>query len=158
MYIKIGKIVNTHGLKGEIKIISDIKEKELIFVKNNNLYIGNNYEKLTINTYRKHKNFDMVTFYNISDINEVLKYKQEDVYIEKSKIKQLLEIELIGMEVYSKDKYIGKVTEILKGIKYNFIVVVNNETRNLIPNIKEFVDIKNNKIYINEIEGLINEN
>ncbi len=62
------------------------------------------------------------------------------------------------MEVYSQDKYIGKVDEILKGIKYNFLVVIKNEKRNLIPNIPEFVEIKNDKVYINEIEGLIDEN
>ena len=42
MYIKIGQIVNTHGIKGELKIISDFKYKDKIFVKDFNLYIGKN--------------------------------------------------------------------------------------------------------------------
>ena len=37
MYIKIGQIVNTHGIKGELRIISDFKYKDKIFVKDFNL-------------------------------------------------------------------------------------------------------------------------
>ena len=39
-YIYIGKIVNTHGLKGEIRILSDFKYKDLIFKDNFKIYIG----------------------------------------------------------------------------------------------------------------------
>ena len=87
MYIKIGQIVNTHGIKGELKIISDFKYKDKIFVKDFNLYIGKNKECLTINTYRKYKIFDMVTFYNLNNINDVLIYKGEDVFVKKEDIK-----------------------------------------------------------------------
>ena len=59
----IGKIVNTHGIKGEVKIISNIKHKDLIFKKGNIVIIEN--EKLTINSYRTHKNFDMITLGNL---------------------------------------------------------------------------------------------
>ena len=116
MYIKIGQIVNTHGIKGELKIISDFKYKDKIFVKDFNLYIGKNKECLTINTYRKHKIFDMVTFYNLNNINDVLIYKGEDVFIKKEDIKvdDYFDEDLIDLEVFSKDKYIGKVKSILK--------------------------------------------
>ena len=163
MYIKIGQIVNTHGIKGELKIISDFKYKDKIFVKDFNLYIGKNKECLTINTYRKHKIFDMVTFYNLNNINDVLIYKGEDVFIKKEDIKvdDYFDEDLIDLEVFSKDKYIGKVKRILKGVKNDNLIVDNNGIKNLIPNIKEFiekVDFENKKIYIKEIEGLINEN
>lgn len=59
--IKIGKIVNTHGIKGELRILSKFPYKEKIFIKNMKLYIDKK-DIETINTYRKHKNFDMVTF------------------------------------------------------------------------------------------------
>lgn len=162
MFIKIGELVNTHGIKGEVRIISDFKYKEDVFKTNNNLYIGKYKEKLIINSYRKHKIYDMVTFKEINDINDVLIYKGEDVYIlsEEIKIDGYFDEELIGLAVYSKDKYIGEVTSILKGVKHDNLVVKNDYSRNLIPNIKEFiekVDIENKKIYIKEIEGLINE-
>ena len=57
--IKIGKIVNTHGIKGELRILSKFPYKEKIFIKNMKLYIDKK-DIETINTYRKHKNFDIV--------------------------------------------------------------------------------------------------
>ena len=53
----IGNLVNTHGIKGEVKIISKFKYKSQVFKKGNNLYIDE--EKLTINSYRPHKQFDL---------------------------------------------------------------------------------------------------
>ena len=37
-YIYVGKIVNTHGIKGEIRILSDFKYKNEIFKENFKLY------------------------------------------------------------------------------------------------------------------------
>lgn len=158
--IYIGKIVNTHGIKGEVRIKSDISHKDLVFKKGNNLIVDN--ELLEVNSYRIHKDFDMVTFLSINDINEVLKYKGKNVYIDKKDLKEniLFEEEYIGLEVYS-DHYIGIVEDILKNKIYNILVVKNNKKEYLIPNIDEFIkkiDIDNKKIYINEIEGLIDEN
>ena len=158
--IYIGKIVNTHGLKGEMRIISDFKYKNEVFKINNKIFVNDN--EYTINSYRKHKIFDMVTFKGINNINDVLIYKGEFVYINKEEIKidGYYDEDLIGLDVYSNDKYIGKVSNILKGIKNDNLVVENNN-RSLIPNISEFIekiDLENKKIYIKEIEGLINEN
>ena len=48
----------------------------------NHLYIDD--DNLVINTYRVHKNYDMVTFDGINDINDVLKYKGKKVYIDRN--------------------------------------------------------------------------
>ena len=72
-YIYVGKIVNTHGIKGEIRILSDFKYKNEIFKENFKLYIGTQKQEMIIKSYRKHKMYDMVLFYDINDINEVLK-------------------------------------------------------------------------------------
>lgn len=160
MYIYIGKIVNTHGIKGEVRIISDINYKKDVFKINNNVYIGKNKIKETINSYRVHKNFDMITFTNINDINDVLKYKGENIYIKKDEIKitGYFDEELIGLDVIT-DHIIGKVKEIQKG--FQKIIVVEGKKEYLIPYVDAFIkkiDINDKKIYINEIEGLINEN
>jgi len=157
--IYIGKIVNTHGIKGEVKIISDFKHKNLIFKKNFVFYVDN--EKLVVKSYRKHKIFDMITFDLINDINDVLKYKGKDIYINREDIKEkiILNEDYIGLEVYS-DRYIGIVTEIMKNPAHDILVVNNNGKINLIPNVEEFVksvELENKKIHINEIEGLIDE-
>lgn len=160
MYIYIGKIVNTHGIKGEVRILSDIEYKNEIFKKGNFLYIGADKTKLTINTYRVHKNFDMVTFDGINDINEVLKYKNELVYIKKEEINidGYFDYELIGMEVYT-DKSIGKVISIQSNGKQKLLEIEGKKIY-LIPKVDAFIkkiDLENRIIYINLIEGLIDE-
>ena len=159
-YIYIGKIVNTHGIKGEIRIISDFKYKSDVFKSGFNLYIGKAKIKEVINTYRKHKNYDMVTFNNINDINDVLKYKGMNVYIlrDELNIDGILDEDIIGMKVYSKDKEIGTVTEIMKSVAHDILVIEDNNKKYLVPYIDEFVekiDVKNRKINIKEIEGLL---
>ena len=160
-YIYIGDIVNTHGIKGEVRVLSKFKYKEAVFKKNIDVYVGKNKDKLTINTYRYHKIFDMLTFYGINNINDVLKYKGLKLYAKKEdiKINGYFDEDIIGLDAYVKEKNIGKVTNIMKNGTQD-ILAIEGKKRNLIPNVDAFIkkiDIKENKIYINEIEGLINE-
>ena len=57
--VYIGKIVNTHGIKGELRILSDFEFKDKAFKVNSEIYIDN--EKHIIKSYRRHKNYDMIT-------------------------------------------------------------------------------------------------
>ena len=162
-YIYIGDIVNTHGIKGEVKILSHFKYKSSVFIKGTSLYVGDSKQKLVINSYRKHKVFDMVTFVGIDDINDVLKYKGEPVYIDKNEVKidGILNEDLINMDVYGDDSFVGNVTGILNNGLYDILVIENNDKKSLVPNIDEFVlniDVNNRRIDINVIDGLINEN
>jgi len=162
-YIYIGDIVNTHGLKGEVKILSHFKFKSCVFIKGTFLYVGDDKIKLEINSYRKHKMFDMVTFVGIDNIDEVLKYKGEAVYIDKNEVKidGILNEDLINMEVFGNGDFVGHVTGILNNGLYDILVVENNNCKSLVPNISEFVlniDVDSKRIDINIIEGLINEN
>ena len=68
--IYIGKIVSTHGIKGELKILSDFEYKSKVFVVGKRIIIDD--KEYTIKSYRVHKNFDMVTLDDYKDINEVL--------------------------------------------------------------------------------------
>lgn len=160
--VYIGKIVNTHGIKGELRIISDFKYKDVIFKPDFILYVGKNKKPFTIISYRKHKNYDMVLFSGINDINEALPYKGESVYINRDdlNIDGYINEDLINLDVYSKDKYLGKVLNIINNGAHEILVIDKNGVKNLIPFVDEFInkiDIQNKKIYINEIEGLINE-
>ena len=133
--IYIGKLVNTHGLKGEIRIISDFKYKEVIFKKGNSLYVGKNNDKLEINSYRKHKIYDMVTFVGINSIDDVIGYKGDNVYINRDEFNftGVLDEDIIGMEVYGNNKLIGNVTTILKNSVHSILVVEKNGNKNMIP-------------------------
>ena len=129
----IGKVVNTHGVKGEIRIISDFKYKDLVFQKGNHLYIGD--DNLVINSYRVHKNYDMVTFEWINNIDEVLKYKGQKVYIDRNEyvFPDLLNEDLIGLNVYGDDKLIGVLAAIRKSVNQELLVVQNGSKEYLIP-------------------------
>ena len=151
----LGKIVNTHGIKGEVRILSDFKYKNLVFEKGNYLYIGE--DKLLINSYRVHKGYDMVTFDGINDINDVLKYKGKKVFINKDEFDfpGILNEELIGVSVYSSDKCIGKVKEIYKNVNQELLVLDNG---NMIPFVDEFVEnVSTERIDVNLVKGLIDE-
>jgi len=162
-FIYIGDIVNTHGIKGEVRILSDFKYKECVFLKSTNLYIGSNKEKMVINSYRKHEMFDLITFDGINNINDVLIDKGDKVYIKRDEISinGYYNEDLIGMDVYGNDLYVGKVFDIVNNGIYDIFVIKNNDVKNFIPNVSEFIlqiDLENHRIDINVIDGLINEN
>ena len=162
-YVLIGKIVNTHGIKGELRIKSDFEFKEKVFTKGFNLYIGKDKVKEVINTYRHHKEFEMVTFDEYNNINQVLKYLKENVYIIKEDLNlkedEYLEKDLIGFKVIEKDEVVGEVISIEKTSPTNKIMEIKYKgKRVLIPYHKDFIlklDLQNKKIEVKLIEGMI---
>ena len=160
--IYIGQIVNTHGLKGEVRILSDFKYKNEIFKSGNQLYIGKNKKELIINTYRVHKNYDMVTFQGLNNIDDVIIYKGEMVCFDRNKLdlQTYLDEDLIGFEVYQTSKKVGIVTGLKQSKLYTLLVVNNNTKEYLVPNTDKFivdVDLNDKKIYIIEMRGLVDE-
>lgn len=154
-YINVGRIVNTHALKGEVRIISNFEYKDRIFKKGFNLYIGQFKDKEVIETYRVHKQFDMVKFVGIDYINDVLKYKGCSVYVLEKDLNlgndEILESEFYGMKVYSNDKEIGIITE-YRNDNGNKMIRVNDK---FIPYNSDFItkiDKQNNIIYMHDIE------
>ena len=155
-FVYVGKIVNTHGLKGEVRVISNFKYKDEVFLPKNEVYINN--IKYTISSHRNHKMYDLITFVDFNDIESVEPIKGLNLYIklDEYKFSGYLDEELIGMSVYDKNTYKGKIIDIIDGKKYSLLVVSGNK-RHMIPNINEFIeniDFENKKIYINYIKGL----
>lgn len=156
--IKIGKIVNTHGIKGELRLLSKFPYKDKVFINNMKIYIDKK-DIEVINTYRKHKNFDMITLKGYSNINEVLKYKGKNVYVNKEDIilndNEYLDEEIIGMTTIYKDSIKGIVTDIERYNKITLLKIDNNNKYYLIPYNYNLIDkIEDNKIYIKDIDGL----
>ena len=144
-FINIGKIVNTHGIKGELRILSDFRYNEKVFKKGMKFYVGKEKEEFTVNSYRFHKIFDMVTFEGFTNINEVLYLKGRQVYINKE--------DLVGYDVIIGEKVLGKVTGVMYNSKANDNLKVGDI---LIPYVKDFIlKIEDNKVYVKEIEGLL---
>ena len=82
----IGKIVNTHGIKGELRIKDNLttNQRNEIFKIGSNLIIDDKAYKIT--SYRVHKDYDMVIFDGFNNINEVLFLKGKNVYKSKDEI------------------------------------------------------------------------
>ena len=161
-YIYIGKIVNTHGIKGEVRLLSNFKFKDKVFVKDMPIYVGKNKAKEIINTYRPHKQFDMITMIGYSNINEILKYKGELVYINKEDLKldkdEYLDEDLINIDVIIGDEVVGKVKKIEIYPKQSFLVVKTEKKDCLIPYVSDIIEEINFKkgfIRIKNIKGLI---
>lgn len=159
-YINIGKIVTTHGIKGELKIISNFDYKTEAFKIGNKVYLGKDKNEEVIQSYRVHKNYDMVTFNGYDNINQVLKYKNNNVFINKEdlKIDGYLDSDYIGLVVYVNDKMIGRIRNIIKIPNNSLFEIEDSEKVFYIPNnsdLIEKIDMKNKKIFIKYIEGLI---
>lgn len=159
-FIYIGKLINTHALKGEVRIISDFEYKTLVFKKDNNLYIGEDKIKVTIETYRKHKNYDMVKFKEYNDILEVSVFKGKKVYALRDEIEfgdKILDSDLINLKCIYNNKEIGYVKEIINNNGYKLISLKEF----LIPyheNFIENINLSRQEIIFKNLEGLINEN
>lgn len=157
--IKIGKIVNTHGIKGELRLLSKFPYKDKVFIKGMNIYIDKKANEV-ISTYRKHKNFDMITMEGYSNINEVLKYKGKYVYVNKEDIKldnNYLDEDIIGLNTYVNEDYKGIVSNIERYEKTVLLVIKNDDKEYLVPyDLIDNIDINNKKIFIKDIEGLFN--
>ncbi len=141
-YICVGKIINTFGIKGELKINSDFEYKERVFVKDFNIYIGEEKVKEVIDAHRIHKNYDMIMFNGYSNINEVLKYKGKNIYIQRDDLKldndEVLLSDLIGYKVIDNNIEIGVVIDYESNINNVLLKVMGSKTF-YIPYIDEYI-------------------
>jgi len=157
--IKIGKYVNTHGIKGEIRIQSDFGKKDRVFVEGMILYINN--KEFKIKSYRVHKDYDMVTFENINNINDIEYLKGRDIFINYETLnlseKEIIIEDLIGFDTYVNKKIFSKVVSIESNHAQKLLHLENGK---YIPYIDEFVeniDSKNRSIDLYEIGGITSE-
>ena len=150
--LRIGKYVNTHGIKGEIRILSDFSRKDLVFVPKFKIYIKD--KEYIIKTYRKHKNYDMVTLEGINDINDIEYLKGNFVYINRNDINEFIDEDLYDYKLVYKDKeYVIKDILINKA---NKILVLDNNK--MIPYVKDFIikiDYDNKLIYMNLPDNML---
>ncbi len=159
-YLYLGYVAGTHGIKGEIKLRSPFWYKDKVFMIGKPLYIGKDHEKFIIDGYRTHKDYDLVLLKDYSNINEVLKFVSESVYVIRSELDldqgDYLESDLIDMEVVDHNqKVIGNITSVRYLAKNKKILVINGNK--YLPFEKEFiknVDLENKKVYINSIKGM----
>lgn len=162
-YITIGKIIGTHGIKGEVKV-DPLTDNINRFVDLDKVYIGKSNLELSINNMRFFKKGILLRFNGYENINDVLQFKDE--YL-KVKFEDKIELdedkyfifELLDMKVYDiKNNYVGIIVDIIQGASNDVYVIDSGKEEILIPAVKEFikkVDTENNEMIISPIEGMI---
>ncbi len=162
----IGKIVNTRGLNGELKILSETDFKEQRYSGKRNLYIffGGNYLPVKVESYRIFKGLDIVKFKDLDDINKVEKYKgsslfAEDILIELDNPNEFHVAQLIGLKVMQNKLVIGSVESIRELPQGDYLNILKLDgTISPIPFRDEFIlslDLDTGTVEIVDMEGLL---
>ena len=160
--VRVGKIVNTHGLKGDVKCICLTDEMER-FDDFDYVYIEDTEERLDIENIRYMKGMVYLRFKGLDNINLVEKYKNKYIIIDEMQMKPLEEdsyfvSDLIGLDVYDQEEnHLGKITYVYQ-TGANDVYELNRNKEMLIPAIKDVVksvDIAAGKMTIKKIKGLL---
>lgn len=161
----IGKIINTKGIKGELKIYPMTKDIDR-FYDLEYVYIGETLDKLKIKKIYDYNNLIYMSFEDYEDINKVLKYKEKYVYVHSDDKVELEEGEyfiddIIGLEMVDlKNNKLGKVVDVIENPANDLYVLKSYENKlSYIPAVSRFIkdiDLEKGIITIDPIEGLIN--
>ncbi len=163
--LEVGKIVNTHGLRGEVKVVpwTDYPEQfediEYAYVKTKD-----DYERLTLCGVKYQKGNIIVRFREITDINDAEKYKNRVLYAERDMLGELPDgvyyiADLIGLTVVTDDgREIGKISDVINTGASDIYEVKREGMKNLlIPVTDETVldvDIDGGSVTVHLIDGL----
>lgn len=170
-YFNVGKIVNTQGLQGEMRVLSVTDFAEERFKKGSVLALFDEKDQFVMDVeianYRKAKNFDIIKFKGMYFINDIEKYKGYSLKIAEEKLTDLEDgefyyHEIIGLDVYENDQVIGQIKEILQPGANDVWVVKRKGKKDLllpyIPPVVLNIDIPNNRVDVELLEGLDDEN
>lgn len=161
--MNIGKIVNMHGIKGEVRVLSASDFTAERFKPGNTINIEGSSEPLTIKSYRTHKNFHLLQFEGLEDINLVEHFKGKDIFQQVEDVEIPLEEneyyyhDIIGCTVFNEGQPIGRVVDIFE-TGANDVWVIKGDKEHLIPYIEDVVkkvDIDNKTIEIEAMDGLL---
>ena len=167
-FLQVGKIVNTHGINGEVKVMPLTNDPERyetldwVYLERDNVR-----EKLTIEGVKYFKNFVIVKFKEVKDMNEAGKLKNLFLLVDREHAVKLREDEfficdLIESNIFDEN---GKKLGVLKDVfstGSNDVYVVRNENSKdiLIPALKSVVrevSLKDKKIVVALPEGLVED-
>lgn len=151
---EIGKIVNTFGIKGEIKIypyVDYIMDLKFFYVDDN---------KMEIEKCRTQKNLVIVKIKGIDDINVVEKLKGKIASVYEEDLPSLPDgtyyiKDLIGLDVITDDgRELGKLDDVIQ-TGANDVYNVNGILLPVIDEVVKKIDLENHKIVVHLIDGLI---
>lgn len=168
-YFAVGKIINTHGIQGEVKILAVTDFAMQRFQPNNTLYVkqNNQLQPLKIRTVRRFKQFYLLRFFEYADLTSVEKLKNCQLLVDEAQQTALSQgnfyyHQIIGLTVVDQQgKQIGKIKEILSpGANDVWVVERTNNKELLLPAIKQVikkVDLDQQQVEVELMDGLDEE-
>jgi len=158
-FLEAGKIVNTHGIRGEVKIQHWCDSPEFL-CSFERLYI--NETPFNVLSARVHKGMVLALFEGINTVNMAMALKNSIVCIDREDVEleegAYFVADIIGLPVFDEasGRIIGTLREVLD-YPASRIFVVAGETEHLIPDVPEFikkVDVEGGQITVHLIEGM----
>lgn len=164
--LRVGVITSTHGIKGEVKVFPTTDDMNRFKkLKSVILDTGKEHIELEIEHVKFFKQFTILKFKGIDNINDIEKYKQKDLLITREHAVNLEENEyfifdIIGAKVVTdEEEELGTLTEILQtGANDVYVVTTKDKKELLLPSIKECildVDVENKLIKVHLLKGLL---
>lgn len=160
-YLEAGKIVTTHGIRGEVKIMPYTDTPELL-CEFDRLFTGKNHTEIIIERSRVFKNMVIAKIEGIDTVEEAEKLRNKILFMYRDDLELDEDTyfiqDLIGMEVKDTDSDVvyGKIIDVMQ-TGANDVYVIQGDREYLIPAIPDVVistDIDNNIMFIKPLEGL----
>ena len=159
-FLEAGKIVNTHGIAGEVKILpwADSPDFLLDF---NTVYIDG--RPVALLSARVHKNCVLARLEGVEDVNAAMRLRDKTVCIDRKDVEleegAFFLADIMGLEVRDADTgtVLGKIADILTPPASNVYVVKGGETEHMIPAVPEFIvetNVDEGFIRVRLIEGM----
>ena len=159
-YLEAGEIVNTHGIRGEMKILPWADSPDFLLDFDRVRIAGKEY---MVEDCRVQKNCNLLKVKGIDTVEsaQLLRGKIVEIFRDDAPADLIFAAELIGVEVLENGTTIGKIVDVLD-YPGNKVYVVEGDHRYMIPAVKEFVlstDMDNCVMQVKLIEGMrIDEN
>lgn len=160
-YLEAGKIVTTHGIRGEVKIMPYTDTPELL-CEFDRLFIGKDKAEIYIDRARVAKNMVIAKIEGIDTVEAAEKYRNKVLFMHRDDLEldedTYFVQDLIDMEVKDVDSgfVYGKITDVLQN-GANDVYVIKGDREYLVPAIPDVVistDIDSNIMLIRPLEGL----
>lgn len=160
-FFAAGKIVSTHGIKGEVKLFSYCDSAEFV-LKIKVLYLDN--MPIVPKNKRVHKNLLLFSIEGYDSIDSAIGLIGKELYFKKSDVSLPPGVyfisDLVGLEVFDlrTNRKIGKITEVLIKPANNVYVVSDGKQEYMIPEVDDFIeamDVKKGVLTIRSIEGMV---
>lgn len=165
--LQAGVITSTHGIRGEVKVFPTTDDAQY-FRELKKVYLDTGKEQipLEIEHVKFFKQFAILKFKGIDNINDIEKYKGKSLMIDREDASPLGEDEyyigdMIGMDVYTDDpaEHFGVLREVLEtGANDVYIIDSDRHGEVLVPAIRQCilrVDTEKNEMHIHLMEGLL---